>query len=77
MGRCKLHAVRHQSHAPQDTQLAHFFSSMANEANSRWERRTWPELKRLATHAPESGIHFQSRRTSLNVSIKIPEVDSA
>lgn len=33
---------------------------MALEATSRWERRTWPELQRLAASVPEAGIHFQS-----------------
>jgi hypothetical protein len=33
---------------------------MAEEQNSRWERRTWPELKRLTEEVPEAGIHFQS-----------------
>ncbi|KAL7911653.1 FAD dependent oxidoreductase [Trichoderma velutinum] len=32
---------------------------MADEENSRWERRTWPELKRLTEEVPEAGIHFQ------------------
>ncbi|WYZ45913.1 hypothetical protein EsH8_IX_000138 [Colletotrichum jinshuiense] len=32
---------------------------MAPESDSRWERRTWPELKRLAAEVPEAGIHFQ------------------
>lgn len=33
---------------------------MSDKANSRWERETWPELKRLAQEEPEAGIHFQS-----------------
>lgn len=33
---------------------------MASEENSRWERRTWPELKRITEEVPEAGIHFQS-----------------
>lgn len=33
---------------------------MADDENSRWERRTWPELKRLTEEVPEAGIHFQS-----------------
>ncbi len=33
---------------------------MAVEADSRWERETWPELARLAAEVPEAGIHFQS-----------------
>lgn len=33
---------------------------MATEENSRWERRTWPELRRLAVEVPEAGIHLQS-----------------
>lgn len=32
---------------------------MSDKANSRWERETWPELKRLAQEEPEAGIHFQ------------------
>ncbi|KAH0490941.1 hypothetical protein TgHK011_002387 [Trichoderma gracile] len=35
---------------------------MATEENSRWERRTWPELKRLTEDVPEAGIHFQKAR---------------
>ncbi|PHH89480.1 hypothetical protein CDD83_5975 [Cordyceps sp. RAO-2017] len=35
---------------------------MASDENSRWERRTWPELKRLAEQVPEAGIHFQKSR---------------
>ncbi|KAM4060519.1 FAD dependent oxidoreductase [Hirsutella rhossiliensis] len=35
---------------------------MADDENSRYERRTWPELKRLAEQAPEAGIHFQRSR---------------
>lgn len=34
--------------------------SMATEKNSTWERRTWPEMKRLATEVPEAGIHLLS-----------------
>ncbi|UNI13257.1 D-amino acid oxidase [Purpureocillium takamizusanense] len=37
-------------------------SPMASLDDSRWERRTWPELKRLAEVAPETGIHFQKYR---------------
>lgn len=36
--------------------------SMSTNENSRWERRTWPEIKRLAAEVPEAGIHFQSER---------------
>ncbi|KND91897.1 D-amino-acid oxidase [Tolypocladium ophioglossoides CBS 100239] len=32
---------------------------MARDENSRWERRTWPELKRLTEEVPEAGIHYQ------------------
>ncbi|KOS23191.1 D-amino-acid oxidase [Escovopsis weberi] len=35
------------------------YMPMASDENSRWERRTWPELQRLAKEAPEAGIHFQ------------------
>ncbi len=35
-------------------------SRMADEAHNRWERETWPELRRLAAEVPEAGIHFQS-----------------
>ncbi|KAM0344901.1 hypothetical protein ACHAPU_007034 [Fusarium lateritium] len=38
------------------------FVPMATKENSRWERETWPELKRLAQHFPEAGIHFQNTR---------------
>ena len=34
---------------------------MADLAHSRWERDTWPELRRLAAKVPEAGIHFQSK----------------
>lgn len=37
---------------------------MAAEEDSRWERRTWPELKRLAQDVPEAGIHFQCESVS-------------
>ncbi|KAI1503691.1 FAD dependent oxidoreductase [Biscogniauxia marginata] len=30
--------------------------------DSTWERRTWPELKKLATEVPEAGIHLQKSR---------------
>jgi hypothetical protein len=33
---------------------------MATAATSRWERQTWPELKRLAVEVPEAGVHIQS-----------------
>ncbi|RCI10644.1 hypothetical protein L249_4440 [Ophiocordyceps polyrhachis-furcata BCC 54312] len=39
---------------------------MADRENSRWERRTWPELKRLAEHVPEAGIHFQGKAFAAN-----------
>ncbi|CAN8102483.1 unnamed protein product [Discula destructiva] len=32
---------------------------MSVQENSRWERRTWPELRRLAVEVPEAGIHLQ------------------
>ncbi|KAE9570800.1 D-amino-acid oxidase [Colletotrichum fructicola] len=35
------------------------FQPMSEEEDSRWERRTWPELSRLASSVPEAGIHFQ------------------
>ncbi|ROT42924.1 FAD dependent oxidoreductase [Sodiomyces alkalinus F11] len=35
------------------------FMPMSFEENSRWERRTWPVLKKLAEEVPEAGIHFQ------------------
>lgn len=37
---------------------ANYLPMSANE-NSRWERRTWPEIQRLAADVPEAGIHFQ------------------
>ena len=39
---------------------------MALEKDSRWERRTWPELRRLATDVPEAGLHFQSPSSPLS-----------
>jgi hypothetical protein len=33
---------------------------MSSRETSRWERRTWPYLKQLASEVPEAGIHFQS-----------------
>lgn len=35
--------------------------SMSDEAGSKWEKSTWPELARLAKDVPEAGIHFQGR----------------
>ncbi|KAK4100778.1 D-amino acid oxidase-like protein [Parathielavia hyrcaniae] len=35
---------------------------MALDRDSRWERRTWPELRRLADEVPEAGLHFQTAR---------------
>ncbi|KKA28796.1 hypothetical protein TD95_002850 [Thielaviopsis punctulata] len=32
---------------------------MSDAPGSRWERETWPELKRLAAETPSAGIHFQ------------------
>ncbi|KAG6099252.1 hypothetical protein E4U14_007330 [Claviceps sp. LM454 group G7] len=38
------------------------FLPMSTSEGSRWERQTWPEMKRLAEHVPEAGIHFQTAR---------------
>ncbi|KAH9891427.1 FAD dependent oxidoreductase [Xylariomycetidae sp. FL2044] len=35
---------------------------MASRETSTWERRTWPELRRLAVEVPEAGIHLQKSR---------------
>ncbi|KAI1458021.1 FAD dependent oxidoreductase [Annulohypoxylon moriforme] len=35
---------------------------MATAKNSTWERRTWPEIKKLATEVPEAGIHLLKSR---------------
>ncbi|KAK7755545.1 D-amino acid oxidase [Diatrype stigma] len=35
---------------------------MSTKETSRWERQTWPELKRLAVEVPEAGIHLQKSR---------------
>jgi hypothetical protein len=32
---------------------------MASVENSRWERESWPEIKRLTSEVPEAGIHFR------------------
>ncbi|KAM0267852.1 hypothetical protein ACHAPA_005449 [Fusarium lateritium] len=37
---------------------------MSSREDSRWERETWPELKKLAQHVPEAGIHFQREKPS-------------
>jgi glycine/D-amino acid oxidase-like deaminating enzyme len=34
---------------------------MSSSPGSQWERKTWPQLKRLATDVPEAGIHLQSQ----------------
>lgn len=43
-----------------DDNFNQVLNRMADDENSRWERRTWPELKRLTEEVPEAGIHFQS-----------------
>ncbi|KAK3988468.1 hypothetical protein QBC44DRAFT_329097 [Cladorrhinum sp. PSN332] len=35
---------------------------MALDRDSRWERRTWPELRRLVKEVPEAGLHIQTAR---------------
>ncbi|KAG7287294.1 hypothetical protein NEMBOFW57_006802 [Staphylotrichum longicolle] len=35
---------------------------MALAKDSRWEGRTWPELRRLAATTPEAGLHIQTAR---------------
>ncbi|VBB84569.1 Putative D-amino-acid oxidase [Podospora comata] len=35
---------------------------MALDKDSRWERRTWPVLRRLAKEVPEAGLHVQTAR---------------
>lgn len=54
------------------TRLVLTIHSMATKENSRWERRTWPEIKRLAAEVPEAGIHFQSEcvRESFDVKLR-------
>ena len=34
---------------------------MSSKEDSKWERKTWYELKRLCQNVPEAGIHFQSK----------------
>ena len=34
---------------------------MSSSSDSQYERKTWPQLKRLATDVPEAGIHLQSQ----------------
>lgn len=36
-------------------------SRMSIEKNSTYERRTFPELRKLAVEVPEAGIHLQSK----------------
>ncbi|KAG8424456.1 D-amino acid oxidase, variant 2 [Metarhizium acridum] len=38
------------------------FLPMSTRENSRWERRIWPEIKRITEEVPEAGIHFQTSR---------------
>jgi len=45
---------------------------MAAGEGRHYERRTWPELKRLAKDVPEAGIHFQSQSLRL-----VPQSDIA
>ncbi|KIM99927.1 hypothetical protein OIDMADRAFT_42838 [Oidiodendron maius Zn] len=33
---------------------------VSDTPNNRWEKKTWPELARLANDNPEAGIHFQN-----------------
>ncbi|OAA69531.1 D-amino-acid oxidase [Cordyceps fumosorosea ARSEF 2679] len=33
---------------------------MSSDANSRWERRTWPEFEWLCRNVPEAGFHFKN-----------------
>ncbi|KAH8681189.1 FAD dependent oxidoreductase [Xylariales sp. PMI_506] len=35
---------------------------MSVSETSRWERQTWPHLKRLAEEVPEAGVHKQNTR---------------
>ncbi|GAB1319654.1 D-amino acid oxidase [Madurella fahalii] len=35
---------------------------MSIDKDSRWERRTWPELRRLVAEVPEAGLHIQTAR---------------
>ncbi|KAM3466621.1 hypothetical protein MY5147_001952 [Beauveria neobassiana] len=35
---------------------------MNSDANSRWERRTWPEFEWLCRNVPEAGFHFKNTR---------------
>ncbi|OAA80141.1 D-amino-acid oxidase [Akanthomyces lecanii RCEF 1005] len=35
---------------------------MNPDADSRWERRTWPELEWLCRNVPEAGLHFKNVR---------------
>ncbi|KAH6857847.1 FAD dependent oxidoreductase [Alternaria alternata] len=38
------------------------FMPMSSSSDSQYERKTWPQLKRLATDVPEAGIHLQKCR---------------
>ncbi|KAI3395933.1 hypothetical protein diail_644 [Diaporthe ilicicola] len=53
------------------------FLPMSTQENSRWERRTWPELKRLAAEVPEAGIHFQTAMIMRNARELNPSNKSA
>lgn len=47
---------------------------MSTVENSIWEKRTWPELKRLAQEVPEAGIHFQSKSTYIQYCNQVANV---
>lgn len=44
---------------------------MSSTEGSRWERKTWPELHRLAKDVPEAGVHFQGLSLISHPSIHI------
>ena len=46
---------------------------MATKEKSQYERRTWPELKRLCEEVPEAGIHFQSELPYYSTDLTIKE----
>lgn len=46
---------------------------MSTRENSRWERRTWPEIKRITEEVPEAGIHFQSKPHASEEDMMLPQ----
>ncbi|RYO84896.1 hypothetical protein DL764_009262 [Monosporascus ibericus] len=49
-------------HMPGDYDIEYASPWAGANVLPRWERQTWPEMKRLATEVPEAGIHLLKSR---------------